>query len=115
MKEIGYNKNDIKMLYEMNKKAEIVIDTTVGEAENISLKEIVKQRSISGSIMCCATTSKLNNIEIVQNSYMKIDIGMSVYMDDIAAAGGINKKGIRNCEKMEKEKIIRYWIKLTSI
>ena len=34
---------------------------------------------------------------------------MSVYMDDIAAAGGIaeNIKGIRNCAKMEKEKKMR--------
>ena len=39
MEEIGYNRNDIKM----NKKAEILIDTTVGQSENISIEEIVKQ------------------------------------------------------------------------
>ena len=35
---------------------------------------------------------------------------MSVYMDDIAAAGGIAeiRKGIRNCAKMEKEMKMRY-------
>ena len=67
MEEIGYNRNDIKILYEMNKKAEIIVDTTVGQTESISIKEIVKQGSIFGPIMCCATTSKVNNIgEIVQ-------------------------------------------------
>ena len=48
--------------------------------------------------------SKVNNIsETVQYSYRKIDIGISVYINDIAAAGGIPKsrKGIRNCAKMQ--------------
>ena len=88
----------------MNKKAEIIVDTTVGQTENISIKEIVKQGSIFGPIMCCATTSRVNNIgETIQYSYGKVDIGMSVYMDDIAAAEGIAeiRKGIRNCTKME--------------
>ena len=41
---------------------------------------------------------------------------MSVYMDDIAAAGGIaeiRKEIIRNCAKMEKEKKMRYGLKNT--
>ena len=116
MEEIGYNRNDIKILYEMNKKAEIIVDTTVGQTESISIKEIVKQGSIFGPIMCCATTSRVNNIgETVQYSYGKVDIGMSVYMDDIAAAGGITEiwKGMRNCAKMEKEKKMRYGPKKT--
>ena len=69
MEEIGYSRNDIKILYEMNKKAEIIVDTTVGETESISIKEIVKQGCIFGPIMCCATTPRVNNIgETVQNS-----------------------------------------------
>ena len=101
----------------MNKKAEIIVDTTVGQTESISIKEIVKQGSIFGPIMCCATTSRVNNIgETVQYSYGKVDIGISVYMDDIAAAGGIAfqiRKGIRNCAKMEKEMKMRYGPKKT--
>ena len=88
----------------------------MGQTESISIKEIVKQGSIFGPIMCCATTSKVNNIgEIVQYSYGKVDIGMSVYMDDIAAAGGIAeiRKGIGNCAKMEKEKKTRYGLQKT--
>ena len=39
--------------------------------------------------MCCTAMSKVNNIEErVQYSYRKIDIGMPVYTDDIAAAAG---------------------------
>ena len=51
--------------------------------------------------------AKVNNIgETVQYSYWKADIGMSVYMDDIAEI----RKGIRNCTKMEKEKKMRYGV-----
>ena len=89
MEEIGYNRNDIKMLYEINKNAEIITGTTVGQNESINIKEIVLFKeigSIFGPIMCCATTSKVSNIgETVQYRYEKIDIGMSFYMDDIAA------------------------------
>ena len=66
--------------------------------------------------MCCATTSRVNNIgETVQYSYGKVDIGMSVYMDDIVAAGEIAeiRKGIRNCPNTEKEKKMRYGLKKT--
>ena len=74
----------------MNKKAEIIVDSIVGQTESINIKEIVEQGPVFGPIMCFATTSKVNNIwETVQYSYGKIDIGMLVYMDDIAAAGGI--------------------------
>ena len=83
----------------MNKKAKIIIDTTVGQAESINVKEIVKQGSIFGPIMC----------------YGKIDIGMLVYMEEIVAATGILeiRKGIRNCAKLEKEKKMRYGLKKT--
>ena len=37
--------------------------------------------------MCCAETSTVNNGEEVKYSYGKINIGMSVFMDDIATAG----------------------------
>ena len=77
---------------------------------------MVKQGFIFGPIISCATTTKVNNIgETVQYRYRKTDIGMSVYMDDISAAGGIAeiRKGIRNCAKMEKEKKMRCELKKT--
>ena len=65
----GYNKNDIKRPYEMNKKAEIIVDTTLAQTEGISIKEIVKQGTVFGRLMYCGTTSRVNNIgERVQYS-----------------------------------------------
>ena len=38
--------------------------------------------------MCCAKTSKVNTVQVaVTYQFCKVDIGMSVFYDDIAAAG----------------------------
>ena len=58
---------------------------------------MVKQGTIFG----------LNSIgEEVKYSYGKINIGMPVFMDDIATAGKAEhiRKGIKNCAGMEKKK-----------
>ena len=61
MEEIGHNGNDIKMLYEMNRKAEIIVDRTVGQTENINIKKLFN-KVFFGPIICCITTSKVNSI-----------------------------------------------------
>lgn len=48
MEEIGYNKNDITMIYKIIKKAKITVHTTVDQTESINIKEIVNQVSIFG-------------------------------------------------------------------
>ena len=66
--------------------------------------------------MCCAETSTVNSIgEEVKYRYGKINIEMSVFMDDIATAGKAEhiRKGINNCESMEKEKKISFGLKET--
>ena len=45
MERIGYNKSDIKMLYKINKTKEIVVDTAIGNTENIETAEELKQGS----------------------------------------------------------------------
>ena len=42
MERIRYNKSDIKMLYEINKTTEIVVDTANGNTESIEITEVVK-------------------------------------------------------------------------
>ena len=48
IKRIGYNKSDIKMLYEINKTTEIVVDTAIGNTESIEITEVIKQGVIFG-------------------------------------------------------------------
>ena len=118
LKEIGYKSNDIKMLYEMNRQANITISAPFGETREIGIEEVVKQGTIYGPIMCCATTAKVNTIgEKVTHKYRNIEIGMPVYMDDISAVGEAEeiRKGIRNCRKMEEQKKFEYGLKKTKI
>ena len=116
MYNLGYDPNTLKILYEMNKETDIIIRTPVGNTNNIQIKEVVKQGTIFGPIMCCAETSTVNSIgEEVKYSYGKINIGMPVFMDDIATAGKAEhiRKGIKNCARMEREKKISFGLKKT--
>ena len=56
--------------------------------------------------MSCASTSKVNVIqEAVKYQYGKVEIGMSVFMDDIAAVGTVDnvRRGIWDCITMDIE------------
>ena len=116
MYKLGYDPNTLKILYEMNKETDIIIRTPVGNTNNIQIKEVVKQGTICGPIMCCAETSTVNSIgEEVKYSCGKINIEMPVFMDDIATAGKAEhiRKGIKNCARMEREKKISFGLKKT--
>ena len=104
------------MLYEINKTTEIVADTTNGNTKNIEITQIVKQGSVFGPTMCCAMTAKVNDVgERADYKYWQIEIGMSIYVDDISVAGGPEeaKKGIRKCARMEVENKIKYSLSKT--
>ena len=114
MFNLGYDPNTLTSLYEMNKEIYVIIRTPVGNIDKI--KEVVKQGTIFGPIMCCAETSTVNSIgEEVKYRYGKINVGMPVFMDDIATAGKAEhiRKGIKNCARMEKEKKISFGLKKT--
>ena len=88
-------------------KTGIKIGTQFGEISSMKIKEVVKQGSAYGSIMCHTATSKVNDIsEKVEVKYGEILIRMAILIDGIAAIGGAEdiRKGIRNCRKMEIEK-----------
>ena len=66
--------------------------------------------------MCCTSTSRVNEIqEAVKYRYGKVEIGIPVFMDDIAAVGTADniRKGIQNCRRMEIEKKMIYGLKKT--
>ena len=105
--KLGYNKNDLEILYKLNETAQVKINTPYGDTENIEIKEMVQQRTTHKPIMCCALAARVNGIgEKVICKYGNIEIGMPVFMDDIAAIGDPDtiRKGKRNCRKMETEK-----------
>ena len=56
---LGYSPGSIS-LYEINKTLNIIVDTPVGKTSSITVEEVVKQITIFGPIMCCASTSRVN-------------------------------------------------------
>ena len=79
---IGYSSGSIRSLYEINKTANTAVDTSVGKTSSITVEEVVKQGTIFGPVICCASTSKVNAIqEAVKYQYGK------VFRDAIAAVG----------------------------
>ena len=63
LEELGVSKRDICMLYLPNKNAKVIVATPVGETAEILLSELVKQGTIFGPILCCASTDKVNAID----------------------------------------------------
>ena len=107
MYNLGYDPNTLKILYEMNKETDKIIRIPVRNTDNVQVKEVVKQGTIFGPIMCYAETFTVNSIrEEVKYKYGKINIRIPVFMDHIATAGKAEhlRKGINNCARMEKER-----------
>ena len=89
------------------KKQRSTMDNIVIISAIIEQSRIEKIWTTYGPIMYCASTAEVDEIgEKVICKYGNIEIGMPVFMDDIAAIGDADtiRKGIRNCRKMETEK-----------
>ena len=55
LKTLGYKNDDLKILYEMNQRSKVTINTPFEETKNIEIEEKVKQGRRYGPVMCCAT------------------------------------------------------------
>ena len=88
MYNLGYSPGTIRSLCEINKTSNVVVDTTVGKTSSITVKEVVKQGTIFGLTMYCASRSRVNEIqEAVKYQSGKVEIGIPAFMNDIAAVG----------------------------
>ena len=116
MCNLGYSPGKTRNLYQINKTSNIVVDKTVGKTSSITVEELVKQGTIFGTMMCCASTSRVNEIqEAVKYQYGKVEIDMSVLMDGIASVETANniRKAIQNYGRMEIEKKMIYGLNKT--
>ena len=60
MYNLEYSPGTIKVLCEINKTSNIVVDTPVGKTSSITAEEVVKKGTIFGPNMCCASTPRVN-------------------------------------------------------
>ena len=115
--ECGMREREIRMLYHLNQEVNIKIITPVGTTREIKVKEIVKQGSVYGTKLCCASTGKINeenNNKTVL--YPKVDIQALTFVDDIFRSGssGAIKKTMTKCASLEEEKLWEFSIKKTN-
>lgn len=108
----GMREREVRMIYEMNKTANIIISTPMGKTEEIQVKDIVRQGTIFGPKLCCISTQKINNrIEPLQTRITpELTIGAPVYVDDILAMGSKDtvEAAIRNTRMLEERKKFKF-------
>lgn len=104
----GMREREVEMIYNMNRKARMTIDTPHGKTKVIEQKEIVKQGTVFGPQLCCVSTDQVNRIGMPPTTMITTTetIEALVFVDDIAAIGGkdtIEQAG-SNMRRMEEEK-----------
>ena len=106
--ESGLRERETMMLHEMNKKARITVATPCGETDEFEVKDVVKQGTIFGPLLCCCNTAKVTTIgeDAMTVVSPEVSIGPLTYVDDIAVAGSapIVEAGGKKLVIMEQEK-----------
>lgn len=89
---LGVNNDILSLIQDLNKQCNIVVKTPVGLADQFTVENIVQQGSVSGGILCSASTGEAQT-EITDGG---TQIGTShikvlVYVDDIATINTLLK------------------------
>ena len=58
----GVREKEISYIYELNRRSHVIVDTPAGETEQFTLGEIVKQGTVLGPYLCCASTQRVNSL-----------------------------------------------------
>ena len=106
--QAGVREREIRLIYKLNEKAVFKVVTPVGTTGERTVKEIVKQGTVFGPKLCCASTGKINEGNEMQTTvYPNVQVQALTFVDDIESLGSRNvvQGTISNCVKMEKEKL----------
>ena len=108
LKECGMRDRDVVMIYRLNEEAVFKVHTPAGDTEAIVVNEVVKQGTVFGSKLCCASTGKVNEgLKIEEILYPSVHLKAVIFVDDINGIGG---KGfvegvMERCKEKEDEKL----------
>ena len=105
----GMREREVLMIYKMNERSKITIETPARDINEIVVNEIIKQGTVFGPKLCCVSTQAVNNIsgkKVSPYITQELDIGVPVYGDDILGVGNIStvEQVIANTHRMEEEK-----------
>ena len=107
----GVSAQEVMLVYNMNKKASITVDTPYGMTTEFIAQEVVRQGTIWGPTLCANSTDKINKIgKRVQTRYENIVVEPLLFMDDICGMGDQEEAEelVKNCRKMEEEKMMTF-------
>ena len=78
--EKGMKATDIRMIYMMNKKAKVKVNTPSGLTSEFAVEEIVKQGTILGPKLCCRQTDDINRYGKMITTMGNINIDCSIFV-----------------------------------
>ena len=83
LKDLGVSSRIIKLVLELNKNASITVKTPCGNAPSFETQTIVKQGTVWGPKLCCASTGQLCDEDDVGGASVGcLTIHSTLYMDD---------------------------------
>lgn len=106
--DCGMREREIGLIYQLNKEAYFRVDTPAGMTQEISVEEIVKQGTVYGPKLCCASTGKINEgLEETETIFPNLIVKALAYVDDLTSGG--SRKFIsavmKKARELEKEKL----------
>lgn len=109
--EAGVREREARMIFKLNEEATFRVITPAGVTNEIKVNEIVKQGTIFGPKLCCASTGKVNN-GITKSTvvFPSISIKAATFVDDIGAFGTkeLIENTMKRCQEMEREKMMEF-------
>jgi hypothetical protein len=108
----GTDVRDCEMIRKLNEKAVVVVKTPVGDTEAFTVENIVRQGSVYGPQICCASTDKVNLMgkDVIAVYSPELVIRALIFVDDITAVGGPSAANnvIYNCGLLEEKKKMKF-------
>ena len=104
---------EAKLVYNLNKRSNIVIQTPVGDTKSINIGEIVKQGTVYGPMLCDINIDKVNQVGRKSTTTIgpNIECEASMFVDDIKQAGSQEHNievAASNCSVMETTRKVTF-------
>ena len=83
LRNIGVSDRMLHLLYELNKKATITVKNPFGDAAPFTVENIVKQGTVWGAKLCCASTAEICDEDVCGGASVgDLTIHSLLYVDD---------------------------------
>ena len=106
--DCGMRERELRMVYKLNAKAIFNVSTPAGVTKEITVEEIVKQGTVFGPKLCCASTGKINEgLNKKEVIYPGSVAQAATFVDDINGNGRKEfvEAVMMNASRKEREKL----------